>query len=147
MADHLLTCAPSRSSYHRVKPKLLISTFTFSYQARFSKVSVVFHWPQWNSGGAGGENNLSAHVFGHHSVGSGSLTSKLRPFMLPSLQCLTFYSLCSSQSVFHCCCCIRISAFCLHPKSEHSWLHVSLIPESKPIHVSWMSSLPRDLLN
>lgn len=31
----------------RVKLRFIIATFTFSYRAWFSKVGVVFHWPQW----------------------------------------------------------------------------------------------------
>lgn len=61
----------------RVNPRLVIAMFTFSY-VWFSKVSVVFHWPQWilfvyfwDGEGEGGTtevnrclyNTLSAQVF------------------------------------------------------------------------------------
>jgi len=65
----------------RVKPRLVIATFTF-YQAWFSKVSAVFHCPQWIFWG--GENDLSEQVFVHHVASPSIFTSKLRPFMSPS---------------------------------------------------------------
>lgn len=134
----------------RVNPRLVIAMFTFSY-VWFSKVSVVFHWPQWIlfvyflGWGRRRGNNWSEQVFVQHIVSPSILTSNFCPSMSPSLSHLAFSPTAPPTLPD-----LGISLYlvlCLHSQAEHSWLRISLVSKYKPIHVSWTSNLPWDLLN